>query len=253
MSMICPLCGEENQDNAKICSICGACLCKEETEKQEEKEEWFIKCPKCGKEHIVLGAMSRILECEYCFDEFDREEIRNCIPQKRIISICDSENSTASYLVLEDRKRKASIKIRKEEIIGREGTILSEIFEQNLYVSRKQAKVFIRNNNWYIEHLSQTNKTAVNRSILSLEMPVRLRSGDMIRFADYFFKVNIENEFNEHVEEAGGNWIIDCPICGKRYYGDSPEFRVRECTGACSMDEIDKCEIASITPRWVDE
>lgn len=58
---------------------------------------------------------------------------------------------------------------------------------QSQYISGYHAKIYVKNNEFFIEDLNSTNGTKVNNKIIS--KPTYLKSGDEISIGEYGFKV----------------------------------------------------------------
>jgi len=256
MAKECLMCGEENIDEATVCHNCGSKL--QESTETNNAFNWIITCPKCGRIYSVSGPDSRIAICNYCHDEFDKQEIAGSVPVqiKSEQNIADAKKNTC--LILTEIRHKETVRIYNSGIIGRVGDISTDFFAADCYVSEEHCKIILSENTWQIEHLGHTNPTSLNGIKLQHNVPMTVREGDRLRIADLVFKVAIETlENTKKTEEVfihnTSKWVVVCPICGKKYYGESADFRVRECTGTCSYDDFDKYEIANVAASYVGE
>lgn len=251
MAIICPFCGGENCDGREICSNCGCQLSKQLPGESGSEGKWVVRCPKCGKEYPVSGQDDRITECDFCEDEFDRMEIGNCIPERVVEHLSKVPSRKESYVCLKEIRSQTVVSVKNDEIIGREGTVARDFFAEHGAISGQHCRLYEKDGSWFLEHRSKTNSTILNHIKLVYGEPVVLHDGDKLILADVFFKVSICEEEKEPVSEnPKGQWVIECPVCGKKYYGDSQDFRVAECNGSCSFDDFDKLEIASVLPRY---
>lgn len=271
MSKECVYCGEINEDDAKSCVVCGASFGEEHCKVQNNNNfNWSITCPKCGHVYEVKDETSRIRECEYCDDEFDRIEISRILPRKKEKSEPNesqpshcSKETTCSVLILNEPRKNERIEIASNGMIGREGDIDKSFFEKDPFVSEEHCTITIDDGVWRVEHIGKCNPTVVNTTVLKNGFPVVLKNGDLLRIADLYFRVSIETKKADETCErtclpdlhrlhtAEAEWEVICPICGKRYMVASENARIQECTGACRFDDFDKYEIAATKPRKV--
>ncbi len=137
------------------------------------------KCPACGHlnepdEIICQVCMTNIagVKEEYIQDQ-DKTEIINNQDKTQIVR--------SSFLILSTSK--FSIKIESEAIIGRhyEG---AEYLRDYPTVSRKHARVFFMNGDWYIEDLESTNGTFLNGRRITPIQPYKLSKGDKIKLSN---------------------------------------------------------------------
>jgi hypothetical protein len=77
-------------------------------------------------------------------------------------------------------------------IIGREGTISPEYFQENLYVSGEHAHILLRQEGYVIIDYRSTNGTKINGIKLEKEKEYLLRPGDQITFANMSFVIKEE-------------------------------------------------------------
>lgn len=263
MGIECTICGEENSDNATHCSNCGASLRTSEGASSTIKnaDRWVIICPKCGHMYDVADESTRLDVCDYCQDEFDRQEIAHVKPQKVLNgnSVADSGGCRRSCLQLYELKKKKKVDIREDGVIGQSGSIAQEFFAADDFVSHYHCRVTFEDGDWKIEHIGHTNPTWINGIKLQRDIPVTIRNHDHLRIADLFFEVSIEQpcvsdetEVKQPKEEPAKNdeerWVVICPVCGTVHDVESDTDMVPECKGPCRHDDIDKYEIARIRP-----
>lgn len=83
----------------------------------------------------------------------------------------------------------ASACIGGGEVVGREGSILSDYVNDSDYISRRHAEFSVDDGILYVTDIS-TNGTSVNGSRIPLNEKIKLNDGDEIAFADMAFKVS---------------------------------------------------------------
>jgi hypothetical protein len=146
-------------------------------------------------------------------------------------------------------------------LIGRGSSFASELFNHK-WVSDPHCKISLAEGACLIEDIGSegmgsTNGTFLNGDRLPPRTPVRLADGGKIRIAHLMFDVMIEAspENCPAGPEGGGGgealltWVIDCPVCGKRFSVEDGAGRVLECD-ACG-DPVDRRQIAKIRPKQV--
>lgn len=269
MSKECIYCGEENEDSAIRCAICGAAF-SEESSGKAEIAHWYIVCPCCGKRYEVKSESDRITQCENCLDEFDKYEIAHITPfrvseQKTVISdSCEPENrDERSVLTLLELRKKKKIEISHDVTIDREASdIEPEFFKADCHISSPHCRIAYERGEWQIEDIGSSTKTAVNKVELIPFFPVVIRDGNYIRIADLIFRASIskrpsknelqDTELNNISSPKAKTWAIRCHICGTLYEVDGPAARLSECQGACKYDELDRYEIEKDVPQLVE-
>lgn len=85
----------------------------------------------------------------------------------------------------------ASAEIGAEELVGREGTILSDYVNSSDYISRKHARLNIIDGKLYVVDYS-TNGTTLNGVKIPQNESVEVSEGDELAFADMAFRVTSE-------------------------------------------------------------
>lgn len=199
--------------------------------------------------------MSKI-ECIFCGEENNPNEnfCKNCnaelvtdIKISKDDSVIKTDTSPRKIVILESIQDGKVIRIEKTSVIGRMGNIETEYFYDKPYFSREQFRICI-DDKITIEHLSHTTPTRLNKVKLIHGEPVTLRNRSVIRVADRNFLVSIEDVCEE--KEKAIKWVIRCPHCNKKYYGDTPDFHIDECNGPClySDDEYIRYEISKVIP-----
>ena len=210
-----------------------------------------------NKEYIVDGIDSKIETCVSCFDEFDKIQIANEKPHKKIQAIEEQKVSGKKCsLIIKNLRSKIELLIEDDLLVGRN----IDIFASDC-VSESHCFIFYENNEWKIEHLSNTNPTWLNNISLEHNLPMVLRDGDNLKVADVFCKVNLildcsnvkkdETCFEPLPVKVTENdiWEIVCPICGKSYIVENEKDKISVCTGSCQYDDVDKYEISNVNAK----
>ena len=269
MSKECIYCGEENEDNATHCSMCGASF-SEDLSRTAEVAHWFILCPCCGKRYEVKSTSDRITQCDNCLDEFDKYEIAHIAPFKvsehneEKTPLCEPEKANEeSVLTLVELRKKKKIEISHEVTIDREASdIEPEFFKADCHISSPHCRIAYERGEWQIEDIGSSTKTAVNKVELIPFFPVAIHDGNYIRIADLIFRASVSKrsakgehlnvEINDIPSPKSKTWAIRCHICGTLYEVDGPSARISECQGDCKYDEFDRYEIEKDVPQLVE-
>ena len=269
MSKECFYCGEENEDSATHCSMCGAAF-SEESSCKVEIAHWYIVCPCCGKRYEVKSESDHITQCENCLDEFDKYELAHITPfrvseqKKEISDSCEHEDvDERSVLTLLELRKKKTIEINSDVTIDREASdIEPDFFKADCHISSPHCRISYERGEWQIEDIGSSTKTAVNKVELIPFFPVTIRDGNYIRIADLIFRASISKGLSKNKQqdvELNGisthrekTWAIRCHICGTLYEVDGPTARLSECQGACKYDEFDRYEIEKDVPQLVE-
>ncbi|MBQ5315352.1 MAG: hypothetical protein J6J52_04965 [Oscillospiraceae bacterium] len=196
------------------------------------------------------------IECLYCGETNTRNEsfCRQCgaeLKKENVPVISEKETfeekpeQAKKILILENIRDKKIIEVRERAVIGRMGNVEPEYFRKSEYFSREQFIIDICDK-ITIEHLSHSTPTELNNIKLVHGKPVVIRNRSIIRVADMTFLATIKDISEEKKKSV--KWVIKCCNCGKKYYGDTPDFHVYECNGPClySDDENKKYDIRKV-------
>lgn len=200
MSKECPLCYQSSDDNAIICGNCGVAFPADESESDKIKK-FIVTCPICGKQYDVPSLDSTVEFCDNEEDEFDKYQIKK---QKAKVIYVDAEQDdisddvalgeskpTETLLVLTEVRDGHEIVITKDGgIIGRSGDFDNELFKDNMYISGMHFRVVFENNEWYLEHMSNTNNTFVNGTKLLHDVRFKIKDRDRIVIPELTFRVS---------------------------------------------------------------
>lgn len=136
-------------------------------------------CPNCGAENSIDEIM-----CVRCMADLSNAE-----------TVDKSNNGEQtklerkSKLVLSNNEFKMVFEPDREYILGRDNEG-RDYFGKIAYVSRKHAKIFFKDGNWYIEDLGSTNGTYVNGKRVENISP--LKEGDTLYLSlSVAFTVNL--------------------------------------------------------------
>jgi|GEM_PF-2293039 len=201
MSKECPLCYAENEDNAAVCDTCGIeFICSNEQGKLLTViRKYFVTCPVCGRDYEVDDINGTIAECEYEEDEYDREQIKKQRAKAVDVEIEEGSeyrneavNKIAEFCLTDVRSGKCIVIPECGGVIGRSGEFGSaDFFKDNPYISSIHFKIKFKENEWFVEHLSNTNSTSVNGTKLIHDMQFKMKNGDRIIVPECCFKVSI--------------------------------------------------------------
>lgn len=165
-------------------------------------EEYKI-CPNCNFRNVDLQS----LDCQKCGQDLSGVPISSSSELLSLQSNADKNNhssqkeETASAktlipdqikLVQESGDYEIKIPVQGG-IIGREGTLNKEYFENYRYISRIHAQLFYNGATCVIVDKGSTNGTMVNNLKLEANKQHQLIVGDTVVFADVSFKVKAGN------------------------------------------------------------
>ncbi|MDW8295081.1 MAG: FHA domain-containing protein [Aquificaceae bacterium] len=88
---------------------------------------------------------------------------------------------SSQKLYLEGEGYRIELSPDQEYILGRAGTGM-EYFKDNLYVSRRHAKIYFKDGHWFVEDLGSTNGTYVNGKKVQ---KARLENGCTLELSSY--------------------------------------------------------------------
>lgn len=178
---VCPACGEHNLPTLLECKKCEtdltgikvvdeAILATANTSTQVDAASscghGLVKMCDCGNANPPQAR-----KCSACGED---------ISDVRATEAQTSPQPMTRTAVLRSVEGTFSFAIEKPiTIIGREAE-MREYLETKPYVSRKHAKLTIANGEIYIENMSGTNRTYINNTLISEDVPMLLKNGDEI-------------------------------------------------------------------------
>lgn len=191
------------------------------------------------------------MKCTYC-GVMNDENQDFCLNCGEPLTQENNEVSRETVLELIELFTKEKIRLSQNTILGREGEIDSPLIKKDEYMGRIQCG-FEKNEDgeWTVENFATINPTLLNGVNLLQTVPLVLHSGDRLKIADLYFKINIpiiETECQTELIQTT-EYSIVCPVCGHEYRSQDPTFHISECSN-CD-DEFDKIEIKDVLPREI--
>lgn len=126
-------------------------------------------CPNCGAVNKADDLM-----CSVCMTDL----LNVSVKQNDDLTVIEKYDS---LLVLEGDNFKIELKSNEEYIIGRHAHG-AEYLSKNPYVSRKHAKIYFKNDYWYIQDLNSTNGVYINGEKVDNHI---IKDGDTISFSTH--------------------------------------------------------------------
>jgi len=168
----------------------------------KEQMEGYRTCPYCDFKNHNLES----LECQKCGQDLSTVDL--LFPVSLLQSndngdapVSSEKGDTASSrtlipgqikLVSESGDYEIQIPF-KGGVIGREGDLSKEYFENHFYVSRIHAQIFYKGTSCYILDRGSANGTLINDLKLEPDKQQQLMVGDTVVFADVSFRVKAGN------------------------------------------------------------
>jgi len=159
-------------------------------------------------------------------------------------------------LILTERVSKSSLRISAESIaqsvdktliLGREGDIEPEFFKDFMHISRRHCKIYFKDGEYLVEHISNTNQTIINNESLVYGVKRILRNDNTLILADMAFHISISEKpiEPEVVANIEMELVVICPKCRTKYIVPNVDVRIPECK---NCDKHNKNKIAKIAP-----
>jgi len=188
--IVCPKCKEEIEDDSRFCDQCG--------------QELFY-CSSCSR--VGLGR-----RCTYCGAQMVRyDELRQAISERMQESRRDPFTSTVNASQHSDDDSQhvplqkgvptltlynPSLDIRlvgiNGAIIGRRQGPYQRQFDGNMYVSGVHAQLIYRpDSGWCIIDKHSSNGTKLNQRDLQPDVPMSVKSGDIVTLANISLQVSV--------------------------------------------------------------
>lgn len=192
--IICPTCKEEIDDDSRFCDQCGQAL---------------VYCASCGR----VGKGRR---CTYCgglmmsVDELEKKKnamqtswgafSHHSTDTNRSTTQNDSmrittlgTNHSLPSLTMYNGNLDIRIVGQNGAMIGRRQGPYCNFFENNMYVSGVHAQlIYTQESGWCIIDKHSSNGTKLNDHQLQPDVPMSLKTGDIVTIANISMQVNIE-------------------------------------------------------------
>jgi pSer/pThr/pTyr-binding forkhead associated (FHA) protein len=170
----------------------------------------MVKCPFCGTTHVANTVF-----CGECGNYLLEDDQRKTDPLEKNeagwsgeVSDISAEDSSlpedsqlaALRLKIGERKREVEVRLNKDVNIGRvdpTSTVFPEVDLTNdedamKSVSRRHARIFMRNNAVRLEDLGSVNGTLINGRKLDPYMPEVLHDGDKLQLGRVAIEVSLQ-------------------------------------------------------------
>ncbi|MDW8066817.1 MAG: FHA domain-containing protein [Aquificaceae bacterium] len=134
------------------------------------RKTMFKVCPNCGHKNPASEFM-----CQKCMTDLSMVQPTEDIQEDKTII------QSSQKLYLEGEGYRIELSPDQEYILGRAGTGM-EYFKDNPYVSRRHAKVYFKDGQWFVEDLNSTNGTYVNGKRIQ---KAKLEDGCILEFSTY--------------------------------------------------------------------
>lgn len=187
--IICPTCKEEIDNDSRFCDQCGQAL---------------VYCKSCGR----VGKGRR---CIYCgglmvsAEELEAKNMSSQMPLNTVHNPITTRNTSLQSIItsgsslvipmLTMYNGNLDIRIIGENgaIIGRKQGPYSHFFAENLYVSSVHAQlIYTKESGWCIIDKHSSNGTKLNDRHLQPDIPMSLKTGDIVTIANVSMQVTVE-------------------------------------------------------------
>ncbi|MCS7244310.1 MAG: FHA domain-containing protein [Candidatus Calescibacterium sp.] len=146
----------------------------------------YKKCPSCGQNNkpedfLCFNCMSDLTNVpvkERAPQSSDYNKSSNLLNDDNNITTIEKKDKNLLLKKIDDEN--VVILIKEEMIIGRESI---EILRDQKFVSRQHAKIYFKNNTFFVKDLGSTNGTYVNSEKLDPNKEYSLNNGDIISFS----------------------------------------------------------------------
>ncbi|KAA9023912.1 FHA domain-containing protein [Niallia endozanthoxylica] len=168
------------------CRICEYC--------EHQNDTSFLECEKCGADisfvHPTIIKEEKKDDHEFIDDSEGEKEKRAVNETQEKKEKQPMRTMRLAQLKLVSMKDGFVVDIPFEGgIIGRDGTIASHYFEDNLYVSSEHAEILLKNDGYVIIDQHSTNGTKINGKKVEKSIEYSIKPGDHITFANMNFKL----------------------------------------------------------------
>lgn len=192
--IICPTCKEEIDDESRYCDQCGQALV------------YCSSCGRVGKGRRCIYCGGLMVSAEELLKNRETSHTSLGTFSSRIITsgntTLGSDNSMVTtagnyqrlpVLTLYNGNLDIRIVGQNGAVIGRRHGPYSQFFQDNMYISGVHAQlVYNKESGWCIIDKHSSNGTRLNDRELLPDVPMSLKSGDMVTLANVSMQVNIE-------------------------------------------------------------
>lgn len=191
----CVFCGHKNELNANFCVNCGKALVKTQAPKVEEAKEQDAKIEIEIKDE-VKAEIETIEPSEDVIPSVIQETggttvLGDDFGGTTVLGYEEVEEPARAFLKRVDNDEKTLI-AGTEFILGSDPNNCDYAIIGNKYISRKHAKIIVRDERYYIVDCKSTNKTYVDGKVIPAETEVELFDITQIRLANADFVFIIE-------------------------------------------------------------
>lgn len=209
----CQVCDNSNPGSIGACSNCG-CPRRDSAASEAESvsrikpepaasavpasQQWVITCPECHEEYLVENETVVKSECKFCSDDKEKYNIAHVRAKPlapRVTAIAAEPEPAApavlfQKMTLEDKANGFTLHVSSQgALLGRQGDVGSDNFSE--YTARKHCRISFDGSSWFVEHLSETNSTSINRIELPRGIKNIINDGDRLVIADHRLSVKI--------------------------------------------------------------
>ena len=177
--IICPSCREEIEDNSHYCDQCG----------QE-----LVYCSSCGR----VGMGRRCTYCGGLMVSADEQTAQRQTSATSLVTSVGPVNTVSSVgngiptLTLYNPSLDIRIVGINGAVIGRRQGPYQQMFESNMYISGLHAQlVYKPDTGWNIIDKHSSNGTKLNQRDLLPDIPMSVKSGDIVTLANINLQVSI--------------------------------------------------------------
>lgn len=160
----------------KVCEICG-----------HINNVSYLECEECSADISFISPTQKI-------DEKVEKKDNNTIQDNKDESI---ENSQGNSTIVVDRIKfiakkdnyEVHIPVKLETILGREGDLCNDYFDQSNFISRRHSTIRLNSGGYSITDHS-SNGTFVNGELLQRGQTAKIKVGDEVTLADMDFIID---------------------------------------------------------------
>lgn len=192
--IICPSCKEEIEDDSHFCDQCGQALV------------YCRSCGRVGKGRRCIYCGGLMMDVDELKNHKDMQQSMGSFSQQSFVTgtstahgyVTDRQSSLATprtmpMLTLYNANLDIRIVGQNGAVIGRRQGPYSHYFEKNMYVSGVHAQlVYNSDTGWSIIDKHSSNGTKLNDRSLQPDVPMSLKSGDIVTIANVSMQVTVD-------------------------------------------------------------